>query len=161
MFTGWLIPAIVAALLLGIVGVFQKLGSNRINASSLLVWVMVGYVLAFPLFWRSAALSSLTHKDLFWGILAGSVNGLGLWFLFMALERGAKASVAGPLSALYPVVTVALAFVFLRERLEMLDWLGVVLALCAGAMLSYEPDPGTPLPDSKKNFERFREATQR
>jgi len=146
MLAGWLIPAVVAALLLGIVGVFQKLGTDRINASSLLVWVTVGYILALPLFWRSSTLSSLTHKDLFWGILAGSVNGLGVWSFFTALQRGAKASVAGPLVTMYPVVTVALAYVFLRERLEILDWLGVVLALGAGAILSYEPEPGTPLP---------------
>jgi drug/metabolite transporter (DMT)-like permease len=104
---------------------------------------MAGYVLALPLFWRGSGLSSLSHKDLLWGILAGSANGLGTWFLFAALERGAKASVAIPLTALYPMVTVVFAYFILRERLAMQDWVGVAFALCAGAMLSYEPEAGT------------------
>ncbi len=143
---GWLIPALLAALLWGVVGILQKLGSNRVDASSLLVWVMAGYVLALPLFWRGSGLGSLTHRDIFWGTLAGAANGLGTWFLFAALERGAKASVAIPLTALYPMVTVAFAFFILHERLAVLDWVGVAFAFSAGAMLSYEPQPAVIVP---------------
>lgn len=141
MFDGWLIPALIAALLWGVVGILQKMGSNRVNASSLLAWVMAGYVLSLPLFWKGSGLSELSHRDLFWGMLAGAANGLGTWSLFAALERGAKASVAIPLTALYPMITVALAFLILRERLALWDWIAVALALLAGAMLSYEPEP--------------------
>lgn len=145
MFAGWLIPALLAAFLFGVVGILQKLGSNRVNASSLLVWVMAGYIISLPLFWRGSGLGSLTHRDLFWGILAGAVNGFGTWFLFVAFERGAKASVAVPLTALYPMITVAFAFFILHERLAPLDWVGVALAVSAGAMLSYETEPDTAL----------------
>lgn len=157
MFSGWLIPALVAALLWGIVGILQKLGSNRINASSLLAWVMAGYILALPLFWQGSGLSSLTQKDLFWGILAGAANGCGTWFLFAALERGANASVAVPLTALYPTVTVAFAYFILRERLAFLDWIGVALALSAGAMLSYEPEARSTASGSELKLEALTE----
>lgn len=136
----WLQLALLAAALWGVVGLLQKLGSNRINASSLLIWVTVGYVLAVPLFWRGAGLDTLSPKAIWLGVLAGSVNGIGTWFLFTAFERGAKASVAVPLTALYPLITVALAYIFLSERLDGLQWLGVFLAVCAGGMLSYETD---------------------
>jgi drug/metabolite transporter (DMT)-like permease len=63
---------------------------------------------------------------------------LAAWFLFAAFEKGAKASVAIPLTALYPLVTIGLAFVFLSERLTSLEWVGVLLALGGAAMLSYE-----------------------
>jgi transporter family protein len=140
----WFIPTLIATVLWGLVGVLQKLGSNRVNASSLLAWVMVGYVLALPVFWRGSGLAVLSHKALFLGILAGAANGLGTWFLFAALERGAKASVAIPLTALYPLITVALAYLALGERLGTREWVAVMLALCAGAMLSYETDTGMP-----------------
>ena len=136
----WLQLALLAAALWGIVGLFQKLGSNRINASSLLIWVTVGYLLAIPFFWKGARLETLSGKALLLGVLAGSVNGVGTWLLFAAFERGAKASVAVPLTALYPLVTVALAYFFLSERLDGLQWLGVFLAICAGGMLSHETD---------------------
>jgi len=154
MFASWLIPAFIAAVLWGVVGILQKLGSNRMNASSLLAWVMVGYVLALPLFWRGSGLAALSRSDLFWGTLAGAANGLGTWALFAALERGAKASVAIPLTALYPMVTVAFAYLMLHERLGFLDWVGVMLALGAGAMLSYEPEPQGSS-DNEVKFDEF------
>jgi transporter family protein len=138
--TTWLHLALLAAVLWGVVGLLQKLGSNRISASSLLIWVTVGYLLAIPLFWKSAGLGTLSGKALLLGVVAGSVNGVGTWLLFAAFERGAKASVAVPLTALYPLVTVALAYFFLSERLDGLQWLGVLLAICAGGMLSHETD---------------------
>lgn len=119
----------------------QKLGSTRINAASLLIWVTVGYIVALPCFLYGAGLGQLSGRAVLLGLVAGSVNGLGTWFLFAAFERGAKASVAVPLTALYPLVTVALAFLFLSERLGALEWLGVLLAICAGVMLSYENNP--------------------
>ena len=73
------------------------------------------------------------------GLLGGFVNGLGNWAVFASLERGAKASVAIPLTALYPLFTVMLATVFLKERPTSLQWLGIALAVAGGAMLSYEP----------------------
>ena len=138
---GWIMPAVAALILWGIVGVLQKLGSNRIGANSLLVWVMAGYILVLPLIlWKSGSWV-LSPPAILLGVVAGCVNGLGTWLLFRSLEHGAKASVAVPLTALYPVVTVILAFIFLSERLSVREWLGVVLAVCGGAMLSHEREP--------------------
>jgi bacterial/archaeal transporter family protein len=139
---GWIVPAVAALVLWGIVGVLQKLGSNRLDASSLLIWVTLGYIVVLPLIlWRIVGWG-LSPTALLLGLVAGSVNGLGTWLLFHSLERGAKASVAIPLTALYPAVTVILAFIFLAERLSSREWLGVALAVCGGAMLSYEKPRG-------------------
>jgi bacterial/archaeal transporter family protein len=135
---GWILPAIAALVLWGIVGILQKLGSNRLGANALLLWVTIGYIVMLPaVLWRSGSWAVAVEA---WplGVLAGTVNGLGTWLLFRSLEHGAKASVAVPLTALYPVVTVVLAFVFLAERLSLREWLGVALAVCGGALLSYE-----------------------
>jgi bacterial/archaeal transporter family protein len=135
---GWILPAVVALVLWGVVGVLQKLGSNRLGANALLLWVTAGYIVMLPVvLWRSESWTASPDAMLL-GIIAGGVNGLGTWMLFRALEHGAKASVAVPLTALYPVVTVVLAFIFLSERLSLREWLGVALAVCGGAMLSYE-----------------------
>ncbi|PYU92794.1 MAG: hypothetical protein DMG08_11750 [Acidobacteria bacterium] len=40
--------------------------------------------------------------------------------------------------ALYPLLTVLLAFLFLGERLSGRQWLGVSLAIAAGLLLSRE-----------------------
>ena len=137
----WIVPAVAALVLWGIVGILQKLGSNRVGADSLLIWVTAGYVLVLPLvLWKSGDWT-LSPTGLLLGVIAGCVNGLGTWLLFRSLEHGAKASVAVPLTALYPVVTVVLAFIFLSERLSLRELLGVFLAICGGTMLSYEKEP--------------------
>ena len=38
----------IAIVLWGLVGLLQKLGTNRISASSLLVWLMVGFLVLLP-----------------------------------------------------------------------------------------------------------------
>ena len=136
----WVFYACVAVICWGAVGLLQKLGTNRISSRSLLVWLIVGFLALLPILWRDGNLSGMTWKVLLIGLLGGAANGLGSWALFGALEKGAKASVAVPLTALYPLVTILLARIFLAETLTIRQWVGIVLALAGGAMLSYETE---------------------
>jgi len=138
-----MVYASVAIVLWGINGLFMKLGTNRVSARSMVIWVTVGFVVLLPFLWTTTTLSDLSTRLIFVGLIAGAVNGLGNWAVFACLEKGAKASVAIPLTALYPLCTVALATVFLKERPTVLQWIGIALAVAAGAMLSYEPAPVT------------------
>jgi transporter family protein len=142
--TDWIYFALLAILLWGVVGLLQKLGTNRVSARSLLVWLMVGFLLILPGFLRGANMFSIGARAALIGILGGIANGMGSWFLFASLEAGAKASVAIPLTALYPLVTILFATLFLAETLTSMQWVGIFLALVAGVMLSYETsgEPG-------------------
>ena len=139
----WMVYASVAIVLWGVNGLFMKLGTNRVSARSMVIWVTAGFVVLLPFMWISTTLVGLSGRVVFVGLIAGAVNGLGNWAVFACLEKGAKASVAIPLTALYPLCTVALATAFLGERPTALQWLGIALAVAAGAMLSYEPAPVT------------------
>ncbi len=139
--SGWLVYASIAIVLWGVVGLFQKLGTNRISSRSLVVWLTAGFLILLPFFWSQGSVTTLSRRIVVLGLLGGLLNGLGSWALFVSLEKGAKASVAIPMTALYPLVTVGLAVVFLNERPTLLEWIGVGLALAAGAMLSYESTP--------------------
>ena len=136
--SAWLGYSLLVIVLWGIVGLLQKLGTNRVSANSLLIWLMVGYVLLIPWLLSTTRLSDLTPRDTVIGTLAGITNGLGAWYLFASLESGAKASVAIPLTALNPLLTILLAMIFLSERLTALQWVGIIIAIIAGAMISYE-----------------------
>ena len=139
----WIAYASVAIVLWGVNGLFMKLGTNRVSARSMVIWVTAGFVALLPFLWTTTTLSNLSTRVIFVGLIAGTVNGLGNWAVFACLEKGAKASVAIPLTALYPLCTVALATAFLKERPTVLQWIGIALAVAAGAMLSYEPAPVT------------------
>ena len=129
-------------------GLFMKLGTNRASARSMVIWVTVGFALLLPFLWAETGLRGLSSRVIWVGLVAGAVNGLGNWVVFACLEKGAKASVAIPLTALYPLCTIALATVFLHERPTALEWLGIGLALAGGAMLSYETGP-VPAPEEQ------------
>lgn len=72
----------------------------------------------------------------FWAFFTGILGGLGNIAFFQALVSGGKASVVAPVTALFPMVTVLLALLFLKEKLGRTQWLGLALAFAAIYMLS-------------------------
>ena len=136
----WIVYSCLVIMLWGVVGLFQKLGTNRVSAHSLMVWLTLGYVVLIPILLFRTALTGLDPLTILIGVLGGLTNGLGAWYLFASLEAGAKASIAVPLTALNPLLTIILALSFLRERLAPLQWGGIVMALVAGVMISYETE---------------------
>jgi transporter family protein len=142
----WIFYSCLVIVLWGVVGLFQKLGSNRMSPKGIMVWMTVGYILLIPWLLTRGAMTSLGLRDIVIGVLGGLTNGLGAWYLFASLDAGAKASVAVPLTALNPLLTTLLAIVILSERLTRLQWLGVALAILAGVMISYETQPDAPRP---------------
>jgi transporter family protein len=139
---GWLGYALIAIVLWGIVGLLQKMGTNNVSSRELMVWLMIGFALLLPLLWLKEGIGQLNVRTLSFGLVGGLANGLGSWELFRCLEKGAKVSVAIPLTALYPLLTAVLAILVLKERLTPVEWIGVILALLAGGLLSYEQSSG-------------------
>jgi bacterial/archaeal transporter family protein len=134
----WIAYTLIAVLLYGVVGLFQKMATNRISAKASVVCCCVGFLIPLPYLLVTSDPIKSSAVFLLVGFLVGVTSQVGSWFLFASLESGAKASVAVTLTALYPLVTVLLATTFLAERLTRLQWLGVFVALLAGAMVSYE-----------------------
>jgi transporter family protein len=75
--------------------------------------------------------------------LGGLLNGLGALTSFAAFEKGGKASVVTPLINLYPLVTVAGAWMLLGERLTRTQVAGILAALIAVVLLSQEGETST------------------
>jgi len=70
-----------------------------------------------------------------YGLLSGIATGLGTLGYFAALRKQ-DASVVTPLTGVFPILTVALAFVVLRERLNKVQMGGMLLALASIVILS-------------------------
>ncbi len=137
----WLIASLLVIVFWGVVGLFQKLGANHSSSDSLFIWTTVGYLILIPFLLPHSHVLALNAPAITVGLLGGLTNGLGAWCLYAALEKGASASVAVPLTALNPIITIALAVTFLHERLTPIQMVGAITALAAGAMLSYEAAP--------------------
>ncbi len=61
---------------------------------------------------------------------AQSLNSFGSIALIVGYSTS-PASIVAPISALYPVVALGLAFVFLKERLDLSQKFGVAVSICA------------------------------
>ncbi len=69
-------------------------------------------------------------------IVAGGVCDMLANVLYVIAVHGGMLAIVAVLTALYPASTVALAAIFLRERLRPLQWSGVVFALAGVALIS-------------------------
>lgn len=146
----WLLFATIALVFWGITGVTQKLSTNRISSQLSCLWwawamvaISAGLAFTVPIQWHPRALI------LSLSILGGVLNGLGALTSFAALESGGKVSVVISLISLYPLLTVAVAVLFLHERLTPLQALGAVMAIVAAILLSIGAPSATASPESQ------------
>jgi drug/metabolite transporter (DMT)-like permease len=65
------------------------------------------------------------------------ITGGGILCLLAAYRRGGNTSVVAVTTSLYPLVTFALAVIFLREKLTKVQFLGVVLATVSIVLFSF------------------------
>ncbi|MEW5978422.1 MAG: EamA family transporter [Acidobacteriota bacterium] len=145
MFEYWMVMVFVTLVFWGITGVTQKLATNHISARTSSIWFGIAFVPVSVAILASVSLSwSYSLPLVLLAVGGGVLNGMGTLPVFMALERGGKASIVIPLVALYPLLTVLLAYVFLGERLTGRQWLGVSLAIGAGLLLSKESEISPP-----------------
>lgn len=77
-------------------------------------------------------------KSILLGCIIGFTGAGGQLVLFQALRTG-PAYLVFPFISLSPVITIILAFIFLRERASTKGWIGIVLAIVAIILLSYQP----------------------
>ncbi|MGH9328297.1 MAG: EamA family transporter [Terriglobia bacterium] len=137
----WMIFSLATIVFWGIMGLLQKLSTNWISADSVFIWSRVGYLMLAIWLLATTSLHNLTGWNIALGIVVGFTNGLGAWYLYASLEQGAKASVAVPLTSLYPLLTVLLAVAFLGEKPKRYQWIGIGLAVVAGVLMSLESEP--------------------
>jgi transporter family protein len=134
----WLIYSTLALICYGIVGLLQKVTTNRVSADTALVWYSLGYLALLPWFLKDANFSGVAFGPIALGVLAGFTARLGEWCLFASMRAGAKASIAVPFTSTYPVVTLLLAMIFLHETLTLTQWAAITLAVISAALMSYE-----------------------
>jgi transporter family protein len=140
----WFWMSTVALILFGITGVTQKLSTNRISFELSFLWFSAAFLLLAFIIGITVSLDwRLTPGLVALAALGGLLNGLGGLTSFAALEKGGKASVVIPIVNLYPLVTIAGAWIFLGERLTLTQGAGIVFALVAVILLSQEAVAGS------------------
>jgi transporter family protein len=134
--SSWLVLSLVSLGLWGLWGVFTKVATQHLGPQGAYLLGLCGYLPVLGILLYETGGRVAFHP---WGwaaaLAAGMSTGFGLFFFFRALNHGA-ASVIVPLTSLYPVVTVVLSWLFLKEGLSPRQLLGLVLAMAAVWLLS-------------------------
>jgi drug/metabolite transporter (DMT)-like permease len=134
-----LLYAFAALVGFGLAAVFQKLATNRVSAETAFATFAAGFVPpSILILFLGTVGANLPLAPVLWAIAGGLLNGLGVLATLAAYRGGGKASVVTPLAAIYPMVTVILAVVFLGEKLVGVQTAGIALALVGGVLLSRE-----------------------
>jgi bacterial/archaeal transporter family protein len=132
----WFWFSVAVLLSWGVVGLLQKLSTNRLSGESATIWLIVGFLLFLPVVFPGRAALHLSLTAAMFGVLSGLLNALGAWALLEAMHSGGKASVVAPFTAMYPMVVVVVAPFMLHETITALQGIGVLCALTAVALLS-------------------------
>jgi drug/metabolite transporter (DMT)-like permease len=136
----WQLYTLITTLFWGIWGAFIEIPEKNGFPATL------GYaVWAFTMVPCAIVALYLVRWKIEWNlraVVAGSIVGFsgagGQLMLFQALRDG-PAYLVFPIVSLYPVVTVALSVLFLKETTNRRHWTGISLALVAILLLSYSP----------------------
>ena len=136
----WLLYALAAAVCWGIWGVLSKGPSRELSGwmtQILFTFALIPSVIVVCL---SKNLRTGTNKRLgiFWGFVSGLIAAAGNIFFYRALEAGAETAIAVPLTNIYPLITIFIAYFWLKERLDLVQGIGILIAIAAIVLLSGE-----------------------
>ena len=132
----WFLWTILALVTFGFWGFFPKLAVNYISPQSALIYQVLG-----GLFVGFVGLSMIGFKPdthpmgILFAVLTGITGVLGTLFYYSAASRG-QISIVVSITALYPLITILLASVFLHETLTLKQISGLCLAIGAIVLLA-------------------------
>ena len=122
----------------GLWGFLPKLATSNLNFKDATVWEWIGMLaVALPCLWLIGGRPATGNGSFIYALLTG-VAGLGgalLYYKAMSLCGPNVANVV-VVSALYPVVSILLTIVFLQQKLNMGQLLGIVLCLVGTAVVA-------------------------
>lgn len=132
----WFAPTLYSLGSFGFWGLFTKLSAERINSKSAFIYQAMGVLLAalFGFFFLDGKVQ-LSGSGVLYSLLIGIAYSLGCVFYFSAASKGDISTVV-TITGLYPLVTIFLSLLFLKERLTGYQLLGIVFALTAMVLFS-------------------------
>ncbi len=136
----WLVYAVVTTLFWGVWGAFiEKPEKNGFPATlGYVVWSLTMVPCAVVALALVGWVPEHDLRSVLLGSAAGLLGAAGQLVLFEALRRG-PAYLVFPVVSLSPVVSVVLSVALLRETASARAWTGILLALVAIPLLSYQP----------------------
>jgi len=132
----WIFPATATIIFWGLFGFIPKITTRYIGPTSAIVY---GAFAGVPVALIIIAIMRFQLDTEPRGVILAGITGvlgmLGALGYLVAVSRG-PVSLISPITALYPVITILLAMVFLGETLVLRQWVGIGMALAAVLLIA-------------------------
>lgn len=134
----WYFPSLIALLLYGAWGYWGSRASDFINPLSITFYSSIGVLLSGII-----ALVLLDFKPDFcakgstYGLLNGLASGVACIFFIMALRKGPTMPVV-LVTSMYPMITLMLCMIFLKQGLTLKQGVGMIFAIVALILFATE-----------------------
>ncbi|UCG12425.1 MAG: EamA family transporter [Deltaproteobacteria bacterium] len=135
---GWLLNSIMALVCFGLWAFLPKVSVRYISPKSALIYeVMGGVLVAIIVFGTISKGIDYDLRGITPAFITGIIGYLGMLFFLNAVNMG-KVSIIASLTAVYPVIAIILAVIFLKEKMSLTQYIGIFLAVTGVILLSYE-----------------------
>ncbi len=132
----WFLPAIFIPIIWGFWGLLPKLAVRYLSATSAMVYQITGTVaFGIVLLALIGFRPQIEPKGMALAFASGFC-GMGGAFLYLLAVSKAKVSIIVFISAMYPLVTIALSYFILHEPITLKEGIGMVFALTAIVLFS-------------------------
>jgi uncharacterized membrane protein len=136
----WFIFTLIAMIFWGIWGALIEIPEKAGFPATLgyIVWALTMIIPAVIALKISNWKLDRNIRAIIYGLLIGIFGAVGQLVLFQALITG-PAYLVFPFVSLSPIITILLSFGFLKEKASRRAWIGIIVALVAIPLLSYQP----------------------
>lgn len=134
----WYYPSLIALLLYGAWGYWGSRASSFINPLSITFYSSLGVLLSGIIALVLLGFKLDLHvKGSVYGLLNGLANGIACIFFILALRNGPTMPVV-LVTSMYPMVTLLLCMIFLKQGITLKQGLGMGFALVALILFATE-----------------------
>lgn len=136
---GWLFYALITLFTWGVWGAFSEIPAQRGFPSTMVyvAWAISMIPCAVAALAMNGWKFNADRRSIFLGCMVGFLGAGGQLILFEALRLG-PAYIVFPFISMSPVVTIALSMIFLKERPNGIQFVGIIVALAAIFFLSWQ-----------------------
>lgn len=129
----WIIPALICLFLWGF---FPKISTNYLSPESALIYELSGALIFYLILFLLYGFKIDFHiKGSAFALLTGITGFAGAYFYLIAAQKGNISQIV-VLTSLYPVFTVLLSLIFLKEDIGLRQGIGILMSVCALYLIS-------------------------
>jgi transporter family protein len=132
----WILPTLVTFLCWGLWSFVPKITMKYIDPKSAIIYEVIGGIfLALIVLYFLNFRPNLHPLGITLAITTGILGFIGALCFLAAVSKGPVTLIA-PLSALYPIVSVVCAVIFLNETLSIKQGIGIIFALISIVLIT-------------------------